>query len=367
MTQLTEAASVGGPLEGLRVIEFGGLAPTPHAAMMLADLGAEVVRIERPGSGGQPETDPLWRGRPAIEIDIKTAGGLTEVRELICAVDVLIEPFRPGVMERLGIGPEECADLNDRLIYARMTGWGRSGPLADTAGHDINYIALTGMLNAIGREDDAPVVPLNLLGDFGGGSMFLLVGILAALWERMTSGRGQVVDAAMVDGVSVLGQMVWSLRGRGRWDDRRGTNVLDAGAPYYRVYECADGRYVAVGAVEPRFYAELVELMNLESTPPDRDLRANWPAIQRAFAGRFKQETRDDWVRTFAGSDACVTPVLSFVEATQHEHIRARETLITVSGVSQAAPAPRFSRTPCVRPDLPRPESPVKRWLHGDH
>jgi alpha-methylacyl-CoA racemase len=290
------------------------------------------------------------------------------VLELIARADVLIEGFRPGVAERLGLGPADCAARNPGLVYARMTGWGQDGPLAPRAGHDINYIGLTGVLNAIGRAGERPVVPINLLGDFGGGSTFLLVGILAALVERQVSGRGQVIDAAIVDGTSVLAEMVWEQRGAKGWTDQRGSNILDSGAPFYDVYETADGKYLAVGALEPQFYAELLDRLGLDAAelPRQRD-RDGWPLLRKLFTERFAARTRDEWMAVFEGSDACVTPVLSFAEAARHPHLMARKTVINVGGVPQAAPAPRFSRTPAATPtELPGDQSEldeiVREW-----
>jgi alpha-methylacyl-CoA racemase len=329
-----------GPLTGLHVVELGGIGPGPHAAMVLADLGAEVVRVTRPG--GEPYD--MLPGRRRVEADLKDDSGRATVWELIDDADVLIEGFRPGVAERLGFGPDECLTRNPRLVYGRMTGWGQAGPLAQQAGHDINYIGLTGVLHAIGTSDGRPTAPLNLVGDFGGGSMYLVVGVLAALWERHRTGQGQVVDAAIVDGTSSLAQQFWMLRGLGAWTDDRGANVLDTGAPFYDTYRCADGRYVAVGALEPHFYAALLAGLGLadESLPAQLD-RGGWPVLRERFAEIFATRTRDEWTDTFAGKDACVTPVLTFAEAAEHPHLRARATIITVDGIPRAAPAPRFS------------------------
>lgn len=276
---------MAGPLSGLRVVELAGIGPGPHAAMILGDLGADVVRIDRPSSVDGISRDAMLRNRRIVTADLKSDQGLELALKLIAKADVLIEGYRPGVTERLGLGPEECAKVNDRLIYARMTGWGQTGPRSQQAGHDINYISLNGILHAIGRGDERPVPPLNLVGDFGGGSMFLLVGILAALWERQSSGKGQVVDAAMVDGSSVLIQMMWAMRATGMWTDTRGANMLDGGAPYYDTYECADGRYVAVGAIEPQFYAAMLAGLGLDAAelPPQND-RARWPLARTAGA-----------------------------------------------------------------------------------
>jgi alpha-methylacyl-CoA racemase len=334
-----------GPLTGLRVIELAGLGPGPHAAMMLADLGADVVCVQRPSTHGGPR-DLLLRGRRVVSLDLKAAAGRETLLHLVERADVLVEGFRPGVTERLGLGPADCERRNSRLVYARMTGWGQTGPLAQRAGHDINYISITGALHAIGRADERPPPPLNLVGDFGGGSTFLVLGILAALWERERSGAGQVVDAAIVDGVSVLAQMIWSFRDGGRWKDERGINLLDGGAPYYDTYRCADDRFVAVGAIEPRFYASLVAGLGLsrDELPAQGD-RAAWPMLRERFAAAFATRTRDEWAAVFGATDACVTPVLAFGEVPDHPHIADRATVSVVDGVPQAAPAPRFSRS----------------------
>ncbi|MEQ3550520.1 CaiB/BaiF CoA-transferase family protein [Pseudonocardia nematodicida] len=339
-----------GPLAGLKVVELAGLGPGPHAAMMLGDLGADVVRIDRPSGGltiGSDDVpDPTSRGRRAVVADLKDPAGRETVLRLAERADVLIEGYRPGVAERLGVGPDECQARNPRLVYGRMTGWGQEGPLAARAGHDINYLSLTGALHAIGRSGERPVPPLNLVGDFGGGSMLLVVGVLAALWEARASGRGQVVDAAMVDGVSALNQMFWSLLARGAWTDERDANLLDGHAPFYDTYTCADGRHVAVGALEPQFYAELISGLGLRADElgPQYD-RAGWPAMRARFTEVFATRTRDEWAETFAGTDACTTPVLSFAEAAEHPHLATRDTIVTADGVRQAAPAPRFSRS----------------------
>ena len=343
---------VAGPLNGLRVIELAGIGPGPHAAMILSDLGADVIRVQRPSAdAASSERDQVLRGRRCLTADLKSPAGRELVLGLVATADVLIEGYRPGAAERLGLGPDECLARNPRLIYGRMTGWGQDGPLAARAGHDINYIGLTGVLHAIGRAGERPVPPLNLIGDYGGGSLFLLTGILAALWERERSGQGQVVDAAMVDGASVLAQLMWSMRGRGEWADERGVNLLDGGAPFYDIYACADGRYVAVGALEPKFYDALLEGLGLDaSTLPAQDDRAGWPLLRARFAEAFAEHPRDHWAMVFGKVDACVTPVLTFAEAAQHPHLAARSTLIELDGVVQAAPAPRFSRT---RPGTP--------------
>ena len=347
-----------GPLTGLRVVELGGIGPGPHAGMLLADLGADVVRIERPAGGMavQPSAARDWvlRGRMSVGADLKDEAGKETVLRLIDEADVVMEGFRPGVTEHLGVGPEDCLARNPRLIYARMTGWGQDGPLAQRAGHDINYISVTGVLHAIGTAGARPTPPLNLVGDFGGGSLYVVVGILAALWERERSGQGQVVDAAMVDGVSSLAQMIWALRAMGAWTDEPASNLLDSGAPFYDTYRCADGRYVAVGALEPQFYAELLTTLGLadEGLPTQMD-RAGWSLLRTRFTQVFATRTRDEWAEIFASTDACVTPVLTFAEATAHPHLIARGTLTTIDSVVQAAPAPRFSRTAPGRPTTP--------------
>jgi alpha-methylacyl-CoA racemase len=335
---------------GLRVIELAGIGPGPHAAMVLADLGADVVRIDRPSGGlslGVPGApDPMLRGRRRVKADLKDPAGREGLLRLVEHADVLVEGYRPGVAEELGVGPADCHARNPRLVYARMTGWGQDGPLARTAGHDINYISLTGALHAIGRAGERPVPPLNLVGDFGGGSMLVVVGVLAALWEAQRSGRGQVVDAAMVDGASLLAQMIWSLLGQGLWRDERGVNLLDGHAPFYDTYACADGRHVAVGALEPQFYAALLSGLDLDAAglPAQYD-RDGWATLRARFADAFAARTRDEWADVFDGTDACVTPVLSFAEAAAHPHLAARSTIVAPDGVRQAAAAPRFSRT----------------------
>ncbi|MHA7271221.1 CaiB/BaiF CoA transferase family protein [Arthrobacter sp. HLT1-20] len=339
---------MGGPLQGLKVVELSALGPAPHAAMMLTDLGARVVRVVGPAPpvGGYSTDTHLQRGRTTVRANLKDPAQLAGVRELVAEADVLLEGFRPGTTERLGLGPAECQALNPRLIYARMTGWGQDGPLAQRAGHDINYIALTGALHAMGPSE-LPMPPLNLVGDFGGGSMFVLTGILAALWERERSGLGQVVDAAMVDGVSVLSQIILELRSVNLWRDERHSNLLDGGAPFYRSYACADGGHVAVGAVEPAFYELVLEGLSLLAADlPDRDDPAQWPELATILGEAFASRTRDEWATIFDHVDACVTPVLSYAEAAHNAHLSARGTL---SGAGQhvvAAPAPRFSRTP---------------------
>ncbi len=341
---------MAGPLTGLRVIELAGIGPGPHAAMILGDLGADVVRVDRPGATG---SDPMLRNRRFVIADLKSDKGRELVLKLVAKADVLIEGYRPGVTERMGLGPEDCAKVNERLIYGRMTGWGQTGPRSKQAGHDINYISLNGVLHAIGRAGERPVPPLNLVGDFGGGSMFLLLGILSALFERQTSGKGQVVDAAMVDGSSVLVQMMWGMRALGMWTDERGTNMLDTGAPYYDTYECADGRYVSVGAIESQFYAAMLAGLGLDPEDlPGQNDRSRWPELRAAFTQAFASKDRDHWAKVFADSDACVTPVLAFGEVETEPHITERNTFYQAGNGLQPLPAPRFSRS---QPDEPRP------------
>src|SRR6266567_2958983 len=346
-----------GPLDGVRVVELASLAPAPFGCMILSDLGADVLRVERPAScrpGAPAPVDPLTRGRRSIGMNLKDPAGVELLLKLLDSADVLVEGFRPGVTERLGFGPEVCAERNPGLIYARMTGWGQDGPLAPTAGHDIDYIAISGALHPIGRAGERPVPPLNLVGDFGGGGMLLAIGVLAALVERQRSGRGQVVDAAMVDGSALLTSFVHGLRAAGMWRDERGTNLLDGGAPFYDTYETADGQHVAVGALEPQFYAELLTRLGLdgEDLPAQHD-PAGWPVLRARFTEMFKQRTRAQWAAVFEGTDACVAPVLTPGEAPGHPHNAARGTFADVGGVVQPAPAPRFSRTPSHTPTPP--------------
>lgn len=349
---------MAGPLHGLRVIELASIGPGPHAGMILGDLGADVVRIERPGGklGGVPSTkrEATLRNRRSVTADLKSDEGRELVLKLVSKADVLIEGLRPGVTERLGLGPEDCAKINERLVYARMTGWGQTGPRRLQAGHDINYISLNGVLHSIGRAGERPVPPLNLTGDFGGGSMFLLVGILSALWERQTSGKGQVVDAAMIDGSSVLAQMIWGFRADGMWSDERGVNMLDGGAPYYDTYTCADGRHIAVGAIEPQFYAEMIKGLGLdgEDLPGQNDV-GRWPELRARLAETIASKDRDHWAKVFADSDACVTPVLSFGEVETEPHVTERDTFYREGDFLQPMPAPRFSRSVLPTPTPP--------------
>tara|TARA_Y100001970_G_scaffold263580_1_gene349201 strand:+ start:161 stop:1300 length:1140 start_codon:yes stop_codon:yes gene_type:complete len=340
-----------GPLEGKKIIEIAGIGPGPFCAMVLSDLGAEVIRIDRVSAvpnefPSTPGVDLLNRGRKSVAFDLKNQEGIKALLRLVEDADALIEGFRPGVAERLGIGPEECLRRNPRLVYGRMTGWGQTGPYSSMAGHDINYIALSGVLGAIGREGEAPVPPVNLVGDFGGGGMLLALGICAAFVEVQTSGKGQVVDAAMTDGSALLATMIHTFLSMGIWGDR-GTNMLDTGAPFYDVYECADGEYISLGSIEPQFYAELLRITGLdqEELPKQMD-RSQWPKMKEKIAETIRTKSRDQWVELMEGTDVCFAPVLSPSEAYAHPHNVERETFIEVAGVKQPAPAPRFSRTP---------------------
>lgn len=342
-------ATGAGPLVGLRVLELAGIGPAPFCGMFLADLGADVVRVDRPGgvlSAVEPRLDLLNRGKRSIVADLTEPGGVATVWQLVTRADVLIEGFRPGVAERLGVGPADCHARNPRLIYGRVTGWGQEGPLAHTAGHDLTYLAITGVLHAIGRAGGPPQIPLNLIGDFGVGAMYLAGGVLAALWETARSGKGQVVDASIVDGAAHMSALFWSMHNGGVWRDERGVNLLDSGAPFYDVYRTADGRYLAVGPLEPRFFAELMDRLGLTEKAPDQYDPAHWPRLRELLTDTFAQRTQAEWVEVFADSDACVAPVLSFGEAATHPHLAARGTLRSRDGLTQPAPAPRFSRTP---------------------
>lgn len=338
-----------GPLAGNRIIEIAGIGPGPFAAMVLADMGADVIRVERPGGGlfgsGSP-SDLLNRGKRCACVDLKQPQGVEVVLRLVEGADALVEGFRPGVAEKLGIGPDACLARNPALVYGRMTGWGQDGPLAREAGHDINYISLTGALHAMGRAGEKPAIPLNLVGDFGGGGLMMAFGVVCALLESKTSGRGQVVDAAMVDGASLLMASIYGARVAGWWTGERGTNMLDSGAHYYEVYETSDGKYVSVGAIEAKFYANLLQRLGLAGeTLPDQNDRAGWPAMKERFAAIFRTKTRDEWCRIFENSDACFAPVLEMTESHTHPHMEARDTFVEVNGSRQPAPAPRFSRT----------------------
>jgi alpha-methylacyl-CoA racemase len=336
-----------GPLRGVRVVEVAGIGPGPHAATILADLGADVVRVERPtgaGSAGPRETDVLTRGRPSVALDLKREEAVAAVLRLVESADVLVEGMRPGAMERLGLGPDACFERNQRLVYGRMTGWGQDGPLAQSAGHDLNYISVAGALHGMGQDADRPHFPMNLVGDFGGGSTYLVIGVLAALLEARGSGRGQVVDAAIVDGTAHLSAMYAGMLAGGFARERRAAGLLDGGAPFYDVYETADGRHMSVGALEPQFYSALLEGLELVDVPDRADL-GQWPALRRMLADRFKQRTQAEWAEVFDGTDACCAPVLPLSEAAEHPHLRARGTYVDHAGVLQPAPAPRFSRT----------------------
>jgi alpha-methylacyl-CoA racemase len=337
-----------GPLAGLRVVELAGLAPAPFGCMVLADLGADVIRVDRIGAGASiVPGDFLGRGRRSVGVDIRRPEGAELVLRLVERADVLVEGFRPGVTERLGIGPAQCLARNPRLIYGRMTGWGQDGPMADRAGHDINYIALAGALEPIGRAGGPPAVPLNLIGDFGGGGLLLAMGLLAALYERERSGRGQIVDASMVDGAALLTTFLHSLRSAGAWQGERGTNLLDGGAPFYDVYSTADGKYVSIGALEDKFYAELITVLGLaEADLPNRHDPSRWPELRECIAAAVAVRTRDEWAERASGTDACMVPVLDPGEAAAHPHNAARATFVEVEGRVQPAPAPRFDRTP---------------------
>ncbi len=359
-----------GPLAGLKVLEFNGLGPAPFACMVLADLGADVLRIDRAGADNLLglKKDIMERGRRSLVLDLKSTEGLETAKRLAGAADVLVEGFRPGVMERLGLGPEPLCAANPGLIYARMTGWGQTGPLAPTAGHDITYLALSGALHAIGTAED-PLPPLNLPGDFGGGSMFLITGILSALYERQRSGQGQVIDAAITDGAAVLMAMIYAMRAEGLWEDKRAANLLDGAAAIYRTYVCADGRHVAIAPMERKFFEIFAARAGLNAADwPNHADPAVWPALHAKLAALFLTRPRDEWCALFAGSDACVAPVLSLDEAPHHPHNQARAAFVEIDGVIQPAPAPRFSRSVPPAP-APRPapneggEAALRDWL----
>ncbi len=359
-----------GPLHGIKVVEFAGLGPVPFTGMLLSDLGADVVQINRETSTTDSNLFAANknipnRGRHLIALDIRSPEGRENALRLVDQADVLIEGFRPGVMERLGFGPEVCHARNPRLIYGRMTGWGQTGPLAQTAGHDINYLAISGALHAIGRAEGGPTPPLNLIADYGGGAMLLAVGILAALVEAKTSGQGQVIDAAMTDGSALLMAAIYSLQAMGQWRDQRESNFLDGGAHFYDTYQCADGQWLAVGPIEPHFYQILLEGCGIEDPDPRQQWRAkSWPGMKERLRAAFRTKTRDEWCAQFEQTDACVTPVLSLEEAPKHSHNQARQTFIEVDGLVQPAPAPRFSRTPAAVQSPPAtPVSPAADWL----
>lgn len=346
---------MGGPLDGVRILELTGIGPGPFAGMVLSDMGAEVLRVDRPAAvrpgAPRPVGDVLARGRRSVAVDLKHPDGVGLLLDLVERADALIEGYRPGVTERLGVGPDACLARNPRLVYGRMTGWGQEGPYAAMAGHDVNYIALSGALSMFGRVGEAPVPPVNLVGDFGGGGMVLAFGVVCALLEAARSGAGQVVDAAMVDGSALLSAMQWGMKASGAWGER-GTNLLDTGAWWYEVYECADGGHLSFGSIEPQFYAEMLRITGLADDVdgggplPDQHDRVSWPAMKRRLAAVVATRTRDEWEARFAGSDACVVPVRTLDDAPDHPHLAARRTFVEVGGVVQPAPAPRFSRTP---------------------
>lgn len=351
---------MAGPLAGLRILEIAGIGPGPFCAMMLADQGAEVIRIDRPGGGqggviADPRKDVLNRSRRSLAVDLKSAGGIALLLELVGQADGLIEGFRPGVMERLGLGPDACRARNPKLVYGRMTGWGQSGPLAHAAGHDINYIALAGALHAYGRAGDKPVPPINMVGDFGGGGMLLAFGMVCALLEAARSGQGQVIDAAMIDGSALLMTMIHAFMAMGVWQDQRGVNILDTGAHFYEVYETADGKFISLGAIEPAFYARFLALTGLADDPDlqQQMLVPRWPALKEKLAALFKTRTRDAWCALLEGTDSCFAPVLSLTEAPEHPHMQARGVFTKAFGITQPAPAPRFSRTIADPPSPP--------------
>ncbi|MBP2357757.1 CaiB/BaiF CoA transferase family protein [Streptomyces clavifer] len=339
-----------GPLAGVRVVELAGIGPGPFAAMLLADLGADVVRVDRPGGAGlgiDPAYDLTNRNKRSVLVDLKAEGGADTVLDLVERADVLIEGYRPGVAERLGVGPAACLERNPQLVYGRMTGWGQDGPLAERAGHDIAYIALTGTLSMIGAPGEPPTVPANLVGDYAGGSLYLVIGVLAALQHARTpGGAGQVVDAAIVDGAAHLATMIHGMLAAGSWQDRRGSNLLDGGCPFYGTYEAADGLHMAVGPLEQRFYEQFVTLLGIADEAPDRNDPGRWEELRTVVADRFRTRTRTEWTEVFEGTDACVAPVLSLREAPRHPHLAARSTYVEHGGLIQPAPAPRFSATP---------------------
>ncbi|MEU8826982.1 CaiB/BaiF CoA-transferase family protein [Streptomyces sp. NPDC048636] len=350
MVATEDGAQAGGPLSGVRVVELAGIGPGPFAAMVLADLGADVVRVDRPGGTGGLRIDPDYdianRNKRSVLLDLKSDGGRAAVLDLAERADILIEGYRPRVAERLGVGPEACLARNPKLVYGRMTGWGQDGPLAPTAGHDIGYIAVAGALGMIGAADGPPVAPANLLGDYAGGSLYLVIGVLAALQHARAGGPGQVVDAAIVDGTAHLTAVIHGMMAAGGWQDRRGANLLDGGCPFYGTYETSDGGHMAVGALERKFYADFADRLGIaDQAPPREDFEA-WGTLRSVIAARFKERTREEWTAVFDGSDACVAPVLSLREAPGHPHLAARGTFTEHGGITQPAPAPRFSATP---------------------
>lgn len=360
------------PLSGIRIIELAGIGPGPFAAMMLADHGAEVIRVDRIGSGiagpdVPPEQDILLRSRKRIELDLKSPIARDVLLDLIRSADGLIEGFRPGVLERLDLGPDVLLATNPKLVIGRMTGWGQTGPMAQMAGHDINYIAISGALHGVGRKGEKPTIPLNLFGDFGGGGMFMAFGMLAALHNARATGQGQVVDAAMTDGSALLMSMIHTFRQIGMWQDTRGVNLLDGGAHFYDTYETADGKYVAIGAIEPQFYARLLDIMGLADDPEFQGQMdaANWDKMRNNFAKVFLSQTRDEWDALFIGTDACYAPILSMEEATHHPHNKTRGTYLTVDGIAQPAPAPRYSVSSTVPPKMFQNETDTTEILNG--
>jgi len=365
---------MSGPLLGLRIVEMAGIGPGPFAAMMLADHGAEVIRIERPWSSSDPDaalgrsdaSDPVMRSRVVLELDLKCPDDVVKLRALLGTADGLIEGFRPGVMERLGLGPDVLLADNPLLVYGRMTGWGQTGPMASVAGHDINYIAVAGVLGAMGRSGEPPVPPLNVVGDYGGGGMLLAFGMVAALLAVRNGGKGQVIDCAIADGSALLMAKMWGARARGGWREQRGSNLIDSGAPFYDAYETADGQFVAIGAIEAKFYALLRDRLGLADDPEldIRDDRSLWPRQKAKFAEAVRRRTRDELCEIFAGLDACVAPVLTLSECLQHPYHVARQTFLTVNGISQPAPAPRYSATPCSQPaEASRPRT--NEWFEA--
>jgi alpha-methylacyl-CoA racemase len=339
-----------GPLQGVKIVELAGIGPGPFAGMLLSDMGADIIRVDRAqqvtGDFSKPNLEAMYRGRRSIGVDLKNPEGVETVLQLVESADALLEGYRPGVTERLGIGPDACLARNPKLVYGRMTGWGQEGPYSQAAGHDINYIALAGALAHFGRAGSKPTPPINLVGDFGGGAMFLAFGIVCALLESQRSGQGQVIDAAMIDGSALLMTMMWGLKAIGFWDEALGANVLDSGAPFYDTYETKDGNFIALGSLEPQFYAELINLLGLADAglPAQMD-KAGWPVLRDKFTELFKTKTRDEWCAILEHSDACFAPVLTMSEAVNHPHIQHRSTVINRDGVDQPAPAPRFSRT----------------------
>jgi alpha-methylacyl-CoA racemase len=341
-----------GPLAGMKIVELAGIGPVPFCSTLLADMGAQVIRVDRTApsglgiSGKNPAFDVLGRGRKSISVDLKNPDGVEAVLRLVESADALVEGFRPGVAERLGLGPDVCLARNDKLVYGRMTGWGQDGPISHAAGHDINYIALSGVLYSVGNKDSGPIPPLNLTGDFGGGAMFLAFGVVSALWEAQRSGKGQVVDTSMLEGSAYLMLPIYGMHGSGFWSDDRGTNILDTGAPFYGTYECSDGNWVSIGSIEPKFYAELLEKTGMDKMdlPAQMD-RESWPAVTEIYREVFKTKTRDEWCAIMEGSDICFAPVLSMTEAPSHPQNVARDSFVEIAGVTQPGPAPKFSRT----------------------